>query len=135
MAETFTLLNGRPVNGRAKTDGSEVRISFETDQGEIEIASTPEGLWNLAGKMSELAVQAIAAKSRANGETQKIHVAAIVEAKAETPIDAPIVALGLKGTNGSVQHFGLSPDTSAALRREMEAAEPQARDNQKKNLQ
>ena len=84
--------------------------------------------------MSELGAHATAIKSAALGH-QQIHVAEIAEAKAETPKGAPIVALGLKGTTGSVQHFGLSPETSAALRQQMEVAEGQARDNRKKNLQ
>ncbi|MDO8360314.1 MAG: hypothetical protein Q7T08_09765 [Devosia sp.] len=134
MAETFTLLNGRPVNSLFKDDGTEVRVSFDTDQGTIELVCTPEGLWNLGSHMSQLGAHGMAVKGQAQG-FQQIHVEEIAEAKAETPKDAGIVALGLKGTNGSVRHFGLSPETSATLRQQMEAAERQARDNRKKKSQ
>jgi hypothetical protein len=134
LATTFTLLSGRELTTDFKTDGSEVRVGFVTDQGAIELASTPEGLWNLASKMSQLAAHATAIRSAAQGH-QLIHVAEIAQARADTPKGAPIVALGLTGTTGSVQHFGLTPETSAALRQQMEAAEQQALDNRRKKLQ
>jgi hypothetical protein len=134
LAESFTILNGRPLTTEVKGDGTEVRVGFDTDQGTIELVCTPEALWNLSSHMSQLGAHAIALKSRAQG-SQQIHVEEIAEAKAETPKNAGIVALGLRGTNGSVRHFGLSPETSEKLRPQMEAAERQARDNQKKNLQ
>lgn len=134
MAETFTILNGRPLTSEHKNDGTEVRVSFDTDQGTIELVTTPEALWNLGSHMSQLGAHAMAIKGRAQG-SQQIQVEEIAEAKAETPKGAGIVALGLKGTNGSVRHFGLSPETSEKLRPQMEAAERQARDNQKKKLQ
>src|SRR5689334_14293256 len=130
----FAVLNGRELEQNFKNDGTEVNVSFDTDQGRITISTTPEAMFNMASAMSQLSVHALAIKSQRAGLNQ-IQVNEVAQARAETPTGAGIVALGFQGTTGSVQHFGLSPEQSAGLRHQMEAAERQARDNLKKKLQ
>lgn len=126
----FRLQESGVLEARHSDDGTEVHFVLPADNGPIGLTSTPERLLEIAGKMSQLAAHALSLSRH-----QVITAVELSAASAQTPVGADSVALSLRSKNGSLQHFGMTPELIEKLRKDMEAAEHDAIANRAQTLQ
>lgn len=113
-------------------EGTEVEFTIG---GAATIVSDPESVLNLAAKLAKLARESLQQRSKAKGEHGFVQVTRVARAAASTPVGSDVVAVAFQEANGIVEHFGLTPEESQALRPQMEKAELDARQNRTQTIQ
>lgn len=115
-------------------DGGLVEVLLKTDQGPVTLVTLPEVMLEVAGKASQVAVKAHSLSGRTKGH-MTVKAETVEGFAAASPVDQPVVVLSLRGSNGIVQAYALSPDQVVELQRQLAEAEPVARVYLKKTIQ
>ena len=114
-------------------DGAIVEARVGSSAGGLVLRSSPELMFDLATKLSEVSIRALTLKNQDTAHGI-VSVRAVFAANAKVPPMAIVVVLELKDSNGTPQYFSITPGQSLALRSEMEAAEDEAVQNKKQAM-
>lgn len=107
-------------------DGSVVELQFKSARGPVTLIFDPDDLERFAARSMEL-IRHAQNKRRAISGHLEVHASDVVGAIADSPAGGGKVILSLRGSNGIVQAFGLTPQQSLELRPMLEKAEGKAR--------
>lgn len=111
-------------------DGSQVELEFKTDGPSVTLVFDPDELEQFAARSIEL-IRAAQTHKRASAGHFEVQASAVVATMADAPVGGGKVILMLKGTNGIVQSFALTPDQSQELRPLLRKAETKAQTDKK----
>lgn len=106
-------------------DGSLVELHFKSVRGPVTLVFAPDDLERFASRSVELIRDAQNRKRARAGHFVSV-ASDVVVADADAPVGGGKVVLSLRGTNGIIQQFGLTPSQSAELRPQLENAELKA---------
>jgi hypothetical protein len=115
-------------------DGAVVRFELDSEAGPIRLEAAPETAMEVARHMNQLGTRATGLAQKAAGH-MAISAVQVDALTAGATAGSPVVMLSLRGTNGMVETYALTPDQTAKLMGLLSTAEPIARSYLKKTIQ
>jgi hypothetical protein len=108
-------------------DGSEIQMEFQADDNRrITLAFEPNALDLFVSRTMQIVNHARNQKLSI-GDHFAIQASEVVAALAQAPAGGGKVILALRGTNGILQHFALTPNEADSLRPQLHQAAKSAR--------